>query len=194
MYVVHGHCCPLGPHVGPHTSWDPVVGSHIFAGPDGRLVGLVGLVGSVVGFRFGGLDSSFVGAGGLGFFLPDRASSQYRSASSGGGEEEGLGHLIDCGVARVFHPDGTIFPSVDTTDDFPLYPGWVGYVDDRPGDQILGMVVLLLGTLGGVGLDRGAGRWRYWGGGEFGLFVTAERCVLALRAGLEGEPFFRTLF
>ena len=78
MYVVHGHCGPLGPYPGPHTSWDPVVGSHIFAGPDG---GLVGLVGSVVGFGFRGLVSSFVGAGGLGFFLPAWASSRYRSAS-----------------------------------------------------------------------------------------------------------------
>ena len=62
------------------------MGSHIFAGPDG---GLVGLVGSVVGFRFGGLVSSFVGAGGLGFFLPDRASSRYRSPSSGVGKRRG---------------------------------------------------------------------------------------------------------
>ena len=82
LYVVHGHCGPLGPYPGPHTSWDPVVGSHIFAGPDGGLVGLVGLVGSVVGFAFGGVDSSFVGVGGWGFFLPARASSQYRTASS----------------------------------------------------------------------------------------------------------------
>ena len=89
MYVVHGHCGPLGPHAGPHTSWDPVVGSHIFAGPDGGLVGLVELVGSVVGFGFGGLVFSFVGAGGLGFFLLDRASSPYRSASSGVGKRRG---------------------------------------------------------------------------------------------------------
>ena len=86
MFVVHGHCGPLGPYPGPHTSWDPVVGPHIFAGPDGGivgLVGLVGLVGSVVGFAFGGLDASFVGVGGLAFFLPAaRASSQCRSASS----------------------------------------------------------------------------------------------------------------
>ena len=86
MYVVHDHCGPLGPYLGPHTSWDPVVGSHIFTGPDGGLVGLVGFVGSVVGFAFGGLDSSFVGAGGLGFFLPPWASSRYRSASSRVGE------------------------------------------------------------------------------------------------------------
>ena len=70
MYVVHGHCGPLGPHAGPHTSWDPVVGSHIFAAPDGGLVGLVGLVGSVVGFRFGGLVSSFAGAGVWAFSCP----------------------------------------------------------------------------------------------------------------------------
>ena len=73
MYVVHGHCGPLGPYPGPHTSWDPVVGSHIFAGPDGGLVGLVGLiglVGLVVGFAFGGLDSSFVGAGVWPFSCP----------------------------------------------------------------------------------------------------------------------------
>ena len=141
MYVVHGHCGPLGPHAGPTTSWDPIVGSHIFAGPDG------GLVGSMVGFGFGGLVSSFVGAGGLGFLLPDRASSRYRGLP-GSGEEEGPGHLVEGGAARVFHLDGTILLSADTMDAAPLYPGGVGYVDDRPDDRILGTVVLLLGTLG----------------------------------------------
>ena len=90
LFLVHGHCGPLGPYRGPHTSWDPVVGSHIFAGPDGGfvgLVGLVGLVGSVVGFTFGGLDASFVGVGGLAFFWPAAwASSRCRSASSGAGK------------------------------------------------------------------------------------------------------------
>ena len=77
MYVVHGHCGPLGPYPGPHISWE----SHIFAGPDGGLVGLVGLVGSVLGFAFGGLDASFVGVGGLAYFLPaPRASSRCRTA------------------------------------------------------------------------------------------------------------------
>ena len=87
IFLVHGHCGPLGPYPGPHTSWDPVVGSHIFAGPEGGLVGLlglVGLVGSVVGFAFGGLGVSFVGVGGLVFFGPSaRASSRCRSASLG---------------------------------------------------------------------------------------------------------------
>ena len=56
------------------------MGSHVFVGPDG---GLAGLLGWLVGFGFGGLDSSFVRVGGLGFYLPDGASSRYRSASSG---------------------------------------------------------------------------------------------------------------
>ena len=90
MLVVHGHCGPLGPYLGLHTSLDPVVGSHIFAGPDGGLVGLVGLgglVGSVVGFALGGLDASFLGVGGSAFFLPAaRDSSRCRSASSGVGK------------------------------------------------------------------------------------------------------------
>ena len=47
MCVVHGHRGPLGPYVGRHTSWDPVVGSYIFVGPD---AGLLWFVGSVVGF------------------------------------------------------------------------------------------------------------------------------------------------
>ena len=64
------------------------MGSHIFAAPDGGLVGLVGLDGSV-GFRFRGLVSSFVGTGGLGIFLPERASSRYRSASPGLGKRRG---------------------------------------------------------------------------------------------------------
>ena len=161
MYVVHGHCGPLGPYPGPHTSLDPVVGSHIFAGPDGWLVGLVGLVwlvGSVVGFAFSGLDASFVGLGGLAFFLPaPRASSRCRSASFECGEEEGPGHLVEGGAARVVHPNGTALPPVDTRDGAPLYPGGVGYGDDRPDDRILRTVVLLLGTLGVVGLGG-------WGG------------------------------
>ena len=61
------------------------MGSYVFVGPDG---GLAGLVGSVVGFGFGRVVSLFVlgGGGGLGFFLPDRASSRYGSASSGLGK------------------------------------------------------------------------------------------------------------
>ena len=49
------------------------------------------------------------------------------------------------------------FPSLDTTDGAPLYPGGVQYVDERPHNWILGTVVLLLNTLGGVGLGRGGG-------------------------------------
>ena len=45
MHVVHGNHGPLGPYVGPHTSWDPVAGSHIFVGGEGG--GLVGFVGWV---------------------------------------------------------------------------------------------------------------------------------------------------
>ena len=75
----------------------------------------------------------------------------------GGGEEEGAVHLVEGGAARVFHPNGTVLPPVDTTDGAPLYPFGVGYVDDRPDDRILGTVVLLLGTLGGVGFGVGGG-------------------------------------
>ena len=57
----------------------------------------------------------------------------------------------------MFHPNGTVLPPVDTTDGAPLYPVGVEYVDDRPDDRILGTVVLLLGTLGGVGLGGGGG-------------------------------------
>ena len=72
-----------------------------------------------------------------------------------GGEEEGPGHLVEGGAAQVFHPNGTVLPPLDTTDGAPLYPGGVGYVDDRPDDRILGTVVLLLGILGCVGLVNG---------------------------------------
>ena len=71
-------------------------------------------------------------------------------------------------MARVFHPNGTILPPVDTTDGALLYPGGVGYVDDRPDNRIIGTVALLLGTLGGVGLRRlgggGMGGGGLWGG------------------------------
>ena len=74
-----------------------------------------------------------------------------------GGEEEGPGHPVEGGAVRVFRPNGSVLPPVDTTDGAPLYPGGVGYVEDRPDDRILGTVVLLLGTLGGVGLGGGGG-------------------------------------
>ena len=75
----------------------------------------------------------------------------------GDAEEEGAAPLVEGGAARVFHPNGTVLPPVDTTDGAPLYPFGVGYVDDRPDDRIPGTIVLLLGTLGGVGLGGGGG-------------------------------------
>ena len=128
-----------------------------------------------------------------------------------GGEEEGPGHLVEGGAARVLHPNGTVLPPVDTTDGAPLYPGGVGYVDDRPDDRILGTVVLLLGTLGGVGLGGGGGRglrWRSWGvggfgggdglrrpcggggGGRFGPFGLGDRPVVTLVGRLERKFSF----
>ena len=141
------------------------MGSHICAGPDGGLVGLVrlvGLVGSVVGIAVGGLDASFVGVGCLTFFLPAAR------------EEEGAAHLVEGGAARVFHPNGTVLPPVDTMDGAPLYPVGVGYVDDHRDDRIPGTVVLLLGTLGGVRFGGGGGvsggglwgGWWVWGWGR----------------------------
>ena len=196
MYVVHGHCGPLGPYPGPHTAGDRVVGSHIFADPDG---GLVGLVGSVVAIVLGGLDSSFVGAGGLCFFLPARASSGYLE----GGEEEGAGHLVECGAARVFHPNGTIRPPMDTAIGALLYPAGVGDVGDRPDDRIGGTVVHLrgvglgrgegwavavLGELaglgGGDGLHRPCGGGR---GGGLGLFGSGDHPVATLVGRLDGK-------
>ena len=44
MCVVQSYRGPWGPYMGPHTSWDPVAGSHIFVGLDGGLVGFVGSV------------------------------------------------------------------------------------------------------------------------------------------------------
>ena len=91
-----------------------------------------------------------------------------------GGEEEGAVHLVEGGAARVFHPNGTVLPPVDTTDGAPLYPFGVGYVDDLPDDWILGTVVLLLGTLGGVGLG---------GGGGGGVVVAVLGGLVGLGAG-----------
>ena len=81
------------------------------------------------------------------------------------GEEEGAAHLLEGNAARVFHPNGTVVPPVDTTEGAPLYPAGVGYPDDRPDDRIPGTVILCLRTLGGIGLRGGGGlRWRSWGG------------------------------
>ena len=153
--------------------------------------------------RSGGLVSSFVGAGGLGFFLPARASSRYRSASTGVGKRRLPGHLVEGGAARVFHPNGTMLPPADTMDGALLYPGGVGDVGDRPDDRIAGMVVRLGGFvlgwgtgggLGGVGGFGGAdGLCRLCGGdggGGFGFFATGDRRVVTLVARLEGSLSF----
>ena len=128
-----------------------------------------------------------------------------------GGEEEGPGHLVEGGAARLFHPNGTVLPPVDTTVGAPLYPGRVGYVDDRRDDRILGTVVLLLGTLGGVGLGGGGGGFAvallvglvglgagaaFVGravvvvGGGFGPFGPGDRPVVTLGGRLERKLSF----
>ena len=166
VYVSHGHCGPLVPYPGPHTSWDPVVGSHTFAGADGGLVGLVGLVGSVVGFALGGLDSSFVGAGVWAFSCPPGPLPGTALPPRGWGKG-GSGTPRTGWCARVFHPNGTVLPPMDTANGALLYPGGVRDVDDRPEDRIHGAVV----RLGGVNLGwrrGGAGRWRFSGVGGFG--------------------------
>ena len=94
-----------------------------------------------------------------------------------GGEEEGAVHLVEGGAARVFHPNGTVLPPVDTMDGAPLYPGGVGYVDDRSDDRILGTVVRLLVTLGGVDLGGGG-----CGGGLGGLVGLGARTAFVGRA------------
>ena len=128
----------------------------------------------------------------------------------GGGDEEGAVHLVESAAARVFHPNGTVLPPVETTDSAPLYPGGVGYVDDRPDDRIPGTVVHLLGTLGGVGLGGGGGgAVAVLGGlvgsgagtafvghavvvvvGGFGLFGPGDRLVIALVGRLERKLSF----
>ena len=123
-----------------------------------------------------------------------------------GREEEGAVHFVEGGAARVFHPNRTVLLPVDTTDGAPLYPGGVGYVDDRPHDRILGTVVLLLGTLGvsvlvvggglavavfggvggfggGDGLRRPCGGGG--GGGGVGLFGPGDRPVVIFVGRLE---------
>ena len=149
--------------------------------------------------------------GGGGFGLPLARPPGLFPVSLGlleGGEEAGLGHLVEGRAARVFHPNGTVLPPVDTTDF--LYPDGVGYVDDRPDDRILGTVILLLGTLGGVGLGGwggvcggGLGGVGWFGGGDglrrpcgggggggFGPFGPGDRPVVTLVGRLEGKLSF----
>ena len=130
---------------------------------------LVSGVSGVRGFcgrvRVRGVSLFVCGGGGFGLFLARPGLFPVPLGLLGVGEEEGPSHFVEGGAARVFHANGTVLPPVDTTDGAPLYPGGVEYVDDRPDDRILGTVVLLLGTLGGVGLGRGGRwRWRSWGG------------------------------
>ena len=101
----------------------------------------------------------------------------------GVGWEEGKGGATSCilsvegGAARVFHPNSTILPPVDTTDGARLYPVRVGDVRDRPDDQIAGTVVQFLGrcTLGSVGLGRGVGGAMGGGGLGGGWWVCGRR-------------------
>ena len=107
------------------------------------------------------------GGGGFGLLLAHRLGLfPVPLGLLGDGGEEEAAHLIEGGAARLFHPNGTVLRPVDTTDGAPLYPFGVGYVDDRPDDRIPGTVVLLLGTLGGVGLGGGGGGVvvAVWGG------------------------------
>ena len=85
---------------------------------------------------------------------------------------------------------------MDTTDGAPLYPGGVGYVNDRPDVRILGTVAVL-GALVGLGVELalvGRALVVVVGGGGVGLFVTGDRRVIALRVRLKGEPFLLTFF
>ena len=99
------------------------------------------------------------GGKGWGLFLARPGLFPVPRGLLGGGEEKVPGHLVEGGAARVFHPNGTTLPPMDTADGALLYPGGVGDLSDRPDDWIVGTAVLLLSrctpNLGDVGLVRG---------------------------------------
>ena len=169
MHHVCVHACcawplwPIGSLCGPSHLMRPRNGVARLRGSGWGVSWVSGFGGRV---RVRGVSLFVCWGGGFGLFL---ARPDFFPAPLGvleGGEEEVTGHLVEGGAARVFHPNGTILPPVDTTDGALLYPGGVGDVGDRPDDRIAGTVVLLLGrsTLGGVGLSRRGGGWRSWGG------------------------------
>ena len=152
---------PLGSLSGPSYLVGPRSGVPHLCGSRGGVSG-VSEVSWVSGFDgrvcVRGVRRFVCGGGGFGLLWPRRPGLfPVPLGLLGGGEEEGAVHLVEGGAARVFHPNGTVLPPVDAMDGAPLYPFGVGYVDDRPDDLILGTVVLLLGTLGGVGLGWGGG-------------------------------------
>ena len=175
-------------------------------------IGVSGVSGFDGWVRVPGASLFICGGGGFGLFLHRPRLVPVLLGLLVGGEEEGPGHLVKGGAARILDPNGTIFPPVDTTDGALLYPCRVGYVDDCPDDRIVrrssffsapfGVSFLVGGGLrsggGSVGLGAESafvGRMLCCGGGGgLGLFATADRRVVALQAGLEGELFFGTFF
>ena len=201
--------------------WVPMRPSHLM-GPRNGVPHLCGSGWGVSGVsefggrgRVRGINLFVCGGGGFGSFLARPGLFQVPLGLLGGGEEEVPGHIAEDGAAWVFHPNGTMLPPVDTTDGALVYPGGVGDVADRHNERIAGTVVLLLGrsTVWGRRSSSGLGGWAVailgglvglgvaaafvgcaGGGGGFGLFATGDPRVDALRAGLEGEPFFLMFF
>ena len=171
MHHVCVHACcawalwPTGSLCGPSHLMGPCNGVRRLRGSGWGVSGVSWFGGRV---RGRGVSLFVCGGGEFGLFLARAGLFPVPIGLLEGGEEEVPGHLVEGGAARVFHPNGTIPPPVDTTDGALLYPGGVGDVGDRPDDRMAGTVILLLGrcTLGGVGLGRGGGggRWRSWRG------------------------------
>ena len=204
-------CGPLGPYVRPHTSWDPVMGSHVFVGPDG---GVAGLVGSVVGFGFGRLVSSFVGVRVWAFSCPTGplpGTAQPPPGLGRGGAEAPRRGWSHPGIppkrhhtsARGYHGWCPSLPVWGRGRGRPS--GRLDRRDGRPSSRSLHpwgrrswSGVWAVAVFGGVGRFGGSDRLcRPCGGGgagAFGLFAMGERRVVALRSGFKGELFFRTFF
>ena len=166
-------------------------------------------MGSVLRFGSGWLVSSFVGAGVWAFSCPFPSTARPPR-----GWERGAARPRHRGWCRPGIPPKRHHTSARGYHGrCPSLPRWGRVRGQRSRRSDPREVVLLPGIFGGVGL--GWGRWAvavlgmvggFGGGdglrrpcsgcgrGEVWPFVTGVCCVVALRPGLEGEPFFRIFF
>ena len=78
-------------------------------------------------------------------------------------EEEAAGHLVECGIAWVFHPDNPRFPPVDTGDGAHLHALGVRDVDFGADEGVVGT---MLGFVWGGGGGLGEAGLSLIGGGD----------------------------
>ena len=95
-----------------------------------------------------------------------------------GGEEEATGHLVERGVASVFHPNDSRFPPVDTGHGAHLHARGVRHVDFGADEGVVGTSRPPLPFVGGC-LGGGGGLCGRRGGLGAGLSLIGGRGGMA---------------